>query len=100
MYHRFSTVCPTRNPSRILSICFPWHLQSGREKEGSVYMIAFPSENLSALDWTFDQWPVQYVRGIDVILLKFFNLYSTEVQSLLLYRQSSPVNKNLKIPTI
>ena len=56
-------------------------------------MIAFPSENLSAFDWTSDQWPVQFVRGIDVILLKLSNLYSTEVQSLLLYRQSSPVTQ-------
>ena len=33
-------------------------------KRESVDMIAFQSENLSALDWTSDQWPAQYVRSI------------------------------------
>ena len=58
-------------------------------------MIVFPSQNLSALDWTSDQWPVQYVRGRDVILF----LYSTEtIETVLwLHHQRPPVNKNLKI---
>ena len=56
-------------------------------------MIVFPSENLSALDWTSDQWPVQYVRGRDVILF----LYSTEtIETVLwLHHQRLPVNNKL-----
>ena len=86
VYHRLSRVCPSRNPSiNLLLLASPvW-----QRKRGSVYMIAFPSENLSALDWTSDQWPVQYVRGRDVIL--FLNSFETIETLLWLYHQTPPV---------